>query len=120
MTQRMGRRLVVAGLLVLGFAGSSQAAEGSSYADGMWRKLGRGITNIATSPAELIRTPSVVSQRDGNLAGWSVGIVQGAWRGVLRLLTGVFEVGTFYAEVPDNFEPLMKPEYVWLEGSWAE
>ena len=118
--QRMGGRLVLAAMLVLSLAGSAQAAEGSAYVDGMLRKLGRGIANIATSPGELLRTPAVVSQKDGNLAGATIGIVQGAWRTVLRALTGVFEVVTFYAEVPANFEPLMQPEFVWHHGNWAE
>jgi putative exosortase-associated protein (TIGR04073 family) len=90
------------------------------YFDGMLHKLGRGVANIVTCPAELIRTPEMVMRRDGALAGMTAGIMQGAGRTLLRGLTGIFEVLTFYAEVPDDFGPLMKPEYVWSHGNWSE
>ena len=84
------------------------------------RKLGRGVTNIATCPAELLRVPYLVGRQDGFLAASSVGFLQGAWRMVLRGLVGVFEVTTFYAEVPKDYKPLVMPEFVWAHGNWAE
>lgn len=91
-----------------------------SYADGALRKLGRGVANVVTCPGELIRTSQLVGQRDGYISALTVGVAQGAWRTLLRGVTGVFEVVTFYAEIPKGFEPIMKPEFVWAHGDWVE
>ena len=109
------------GLVVVGITSLAWADEGKApYLDGSLRKLGRGIANLATCPAELVRTPELVGRRDGTLAALTVGIAQGIARTILRGVTGLFEVATFYAEVPKNFGPLMKPEFVWQHGDWAE
>ena len=92
----------------------------TAYINGSLRKFGRGVANVATCPGEMIRTPNLIGRQDGLVAEFSVGIVQGLWRTVLRGVTGVFEVATFYAEIPKGFEPLMKPEFVWAESTWAE
>ena len=112
---------VSAAALVVGLAGPVMADEGSgSYVDGMLRKLGRGIANVATCPGELVRTPTLVGRSDGYVASLTVGIIEGAWRTIVRGVTGVFEVATFYAEIPKGFDPLMKPEFVWANGNWSE
>ena len=54
------------------------------------------------------------------LGVFAASLVLGAWRGLVRGATGVFEIVTFYAEIPEGFEPLFKPEYVWTAGNWAE
>lgn len=102
-----------------GVVSADETAKGGSRADGMLRKLGRGITNIVTCPGELIRTPELVGRKDGYLAAWSVGLLQGAWRTVLRGVTGVFEVVTFLVEIPEDYGPLMKPEFVFAHGEWT-
>ena len=112
--------LVGVALLTGGLATPVWAEPTSSHVDGALRKLGRGVANIATAPLELLRTPTLVSQRDGYLAGISVGVVQGAWRAIQRAAVGAFEVVTFYAEIPNDFGPLMKPEFVWAHGKWEE
>lgn len=120
-SQGTGWLVLAAVVAVLGSASAVSAEEGQSSAvDGMLHKLGRGIANIATCPAELIRTPELVGRQDGYLAALSVGILQGAWRTILRGVTGVFEVATFYAEIPKDYAPLMKPEFVFAHGDWVE
>lgn len=122
MREWMGRRGWILGMgMVVGLAapvGARQAE--SSYLEGSSRKLGRGISNAITFPFELIRTPTLVGRRDGNVAALSVGVVQGVTRAVLRGLAGLFEVATFYVEIPKGFGPLMKPEFVWHHGDWVE
>ncbi|MBI4341405.1 MAG: exosortase system-associated protein, TIGR04073 family [Candidatus Omnitrophica bacterium] len=112
----------VAALGILGAVVPAWAGEpvNAPYVSGSLRKLGRGIANVATCPAELVRTPLLVGRRDGLIAELSVGIVQGVWMMLVRGVTGVFEVASFYAEIPKGFEPLVKPEFVWASGSWAE
>ena len=100
--------------------GSSDETRDHSYANGIMTKLGRGIANVLTCPLELIRTPTLVGRQQGNVAALSVGLAQGAWRTVQRGAIGLFEVVTFFAEVPDNFEPIMTPEFVHAHGDWAQ
>lgn len=106
--------------LGMGILTSPLPAEGAAYTDGMLRKLGRGIANVATCPAELIRTPTLLGHREGYVSAMTVGIVQGAWRTLLRGTVGVFEIATFYAEIPEGFRPLMTPEFVHADGKWVE
>jgi putative exosortase-associated protein (TIGR04073 family) len=54
----------------------------------------------------------LVWSHDGYLAGATVGVFQGAWRTILRGAAGIFEVATFYLEIPKGFEPLIRPEFV--------
>ena len=115
---RMG---VVAALALAGFATPVCAEEGqASYVDGSLRKLGRGITNIVTCPLELIRTPQAESYRYGYMEAVSVGLLRGAWRTIQRGVVGAFEVLTFCVEIPKDFEPLMTPEFVFVDGDWAK
>lgn len=120
MNREQVRGILLGVVLACGIAGPAPSAEGSSYTDGMLRKLGRGIANVATCPAELIRTPTLLNHREGYLSAMTVGVVQGAWRTVLRGVVGVFEIATFYAEVPKDFRPLMMPEFVHADGNWVE
>ncbi len=129
-----GRTLLRMGLVSLGLllvtagahhpsvrAEETAAPEAMSYGDGVRTKLGRGIANVFTAPLELIRTPELVGRETGSLAAQlTTGIVQGVWQTIVREVAGIYEVLTFYAEVPKGFRPLVKPEYVWKDGNWAE
>ena len=114
------RGLVGVALLTVGLATPVWAELTPSRTDQALRKLGRGVANIATAPLELLRTPVFVSQREGYLAGVSVGMVQGAWRMIQRAGVGVYEIVSCYAENPPGVEPLMRPEFVWTNGNWVE
>ena len=65
-----------------------------------------------TSPLELVRTPQIMKQRDGLLPALYKGIPHGFGRMGLRLVAGIFEVITFYVEVPPGYKPLVHPEFV--------
>jgi putative exosortase-associated protein (TIGR04073 family) len=96
------------------------AAKPPTQADLIFRKLGRGIANVGTCPLELLRIPEQVGRRDGYLSGMTVGLLQGLWGGVLRGVAGVFEIATFYAELPKDYGPLVHPEFIFAHGSWVE
>src|SRR3989338_3793198 len=91
------------------------------YMTGALRKLGRGIVNVASCPAELILTPELVGRKDGYLAALTVGILQGAWNGIVRGVVGATEVVTFFVEFPkQDFAPIVKPEFLYAHGDWVE
>ena len=119
-TRRVMGMLCVAAMTV-GVSTQAMAETTSpSHADAILRKLGRGIANVATCPAELIRVPTLVGREDGYLAAMTVGILQGAWQMLMRGGAGIVEVATFYAEIPKGYAPLVRPEFVWQHGNWAE
>jgi len=99
----------------LGVAGTAEAG----YLVKSGRKLGRGIANVTTAPLEVLRTISLVSQQHGNLAGLTVGVVQGVVAAVVREVAGVVEVATFCIPIPKDFGPLVRPEFVWAYGDWV-
>ena len=114
-------RLLGVVAVLVGMAGPVFAEEGSSYMQGALRKLGRGIVNVASCPAELIRTPELVGRKDGYLSALTVGILQGAWNGVVRGVAGVTEAATFFVEFPKrDFAPIVQPEFLYAHGDWAE
>lgn len=124
MSARSSRWLILALLMACGFVeGPRLAADEDqppqTYAQGVTRKLGRGVANVATAPLELIRVPYLTSQRDGGVAGVSVGMVQGAWSVVVRELAGLVEVTTCLIPLPRNFQPLIRPEFIYAHGDWA-
>ena len=108
------------GALVVGNGGMLAHADPTAAANPRLRKLGRGVANIMTAPAELVRVPYLVGQKDGYLAASSVGLLQGAWRVVVRAAAGVTETILFFTATPDNYQPIVKPEFVWTHGSWSE
>ena len=121
MSKRKGKTgLVGVTVVMLGLAAPALAGEDAPRTNGMLSKLGRGLANVATCPLELIRMPELIGRKDGMVAGTTVGIVKGLWQGLVRGVTGVFEVATFYAEIPKGYAPLVKPEFVWADGNWAE
>ena len=114
------RTMLLVSALALGFTATASAENELTTPGGRLRKLGRGVANIVTAPAELVRTSELVGRRDGYVSAMSVGLFEGTWRTLARAVTGEFEVATFYLEIPDGFGPLMKPEFVWEHGGWAE
>ncbi len=112
---------LVGGLVwLLGMPSGFADATGGAAAERTTRKLGRGLLNIASCPAELIRVPTLVGRKEGTLAACSVGVVQGAWHMLVRGLVGVYEVLTFPLPEPKGSKPLVMPEFVWAHGNWVE
>lgn len=119
--RRWGMALGAVALAVGALAVPVSANEGqAAYWDGSLRKLGRGIANVVTSPLELIRTSQAESYRHGYMEAMSVGLLRGAWRTIQRGVVGAFEILTFYAAIPNRFEPIMMPEFVFANGDWAK
>ncbi len=79
-------------------------------------KLGRGVVNVLTSPLEVVRTVDVKTKTDGALTGFTVGLVEGIGRFVVRAGVGVIDVVTFPFEFPkEHRAPLIEPEFVWVD-----
>lgn len=82
----------------------------------MWHKFKRGVINVFTSPVELpkqIKSEVMASDPGASkvIAGLG-GTAKGLAYTVGRLGSGLWDVVSCNLSVPDNYEPLMKPEYV--------
>jgi len=95
-----GITLILVLILGISFTGYAQ--------DGAGAKLGRGLTNIATSWLELPAQVYVTAETHDPLVAAIYGPVKGAVFIGLRLLSGLYDLVTF----PADSEPLMEPEFV--------
>ena len=95
------------------------AEEAPTYVNGVTRKLGRGIANVATAPLEILRHPVLVDERDGRVAGLTIGLIRGAIWTVWRAVGGAWEVVTFPLPIPGGFRPVVEPEFVFAHGQWS-
>ena len=99
----------------------AQSENQSSYIDGMTRKLGRGAINVLTCPLELIREPTLVGDREGGLAGMSVGLMKGMWSTLVRGGAGLYDLVTFPLSCEkDGCPSLVTPEFIWTHGDWSQ
>ncbi len=121
MSRRVLGGALAAGIMAMGLGLPSSAHADEAYRNGSARKLGRGLANVVSAPLELLRETSLVSQKDGGLAGMTIGVVRGVMSTVIREGAGIAEVLTFYMPAPvADFQPLVKPEFVFVNGNWAE
>lgn len=107
----MGSRKILAAItviaLIIGIASPAMAQN-----DPM-RKLGRGIANCVSFPAELPLQISRVNNSDGPVAACTYGVVKGFVYGVMRAMTGVYETVSFPIPVPQGYKPIMTdPEFM--------
>ncbi len=96
--------------LALGFASSACAETEYSWSD----KLGRGVLNMVGSPVELARTIHIQSNVKGPAYGWTMGIVDGIGRALVRFGAGAIDTLTCPFNFPNaDKAPLLMPVYPW-------
>jgi putative exosortase-associated protein (TIGR04073 family) len=81
--------------------------------DGMANKAVRGIANIAGGWIEFPKQVYLTSTEEGVVSGLTVGSVKGIGMTVVRTVTGVYELATFYFPYPGFYGPVFDPAYVW-------
>ncbi len=89
------------------------AAPSQSYAYDAWGKLGRGLGNAVFGWVEVLNQPQLMVKAGQR---WPValggGVPKGIFFGLARTLVGLYEVLTFPAPIPDDFKPIIEPEFV--------
>ena len=75
-------------------------------------KLFRGIANAATGWMEIPKNISQTWQQSGPGTGMTWGFVKGIGYAIARSVAGGFEIATFPIPVPEDYRPIMQPEYV--------
>ena len=84
------------------------------FAD-VWRKLGRGLANTVTGVIEIPKKVIMISKEENVLLGMTWGLVKGTTVGMLRTAAGVYETVTFPFPIPEDYAPVLEPEYVFSE-----
>ena len=111
----MHRKRIVVSLIVfvaaMTVAAPVFAIEPGQYASGAGTKLGRGMLNAATGWGEIPKQ-TVIESKEGGVLGGVEGFFTGIALGVARTLAGAFEIATFWAPIPERFEPVMQPATV--------
>ena len=85
-------------------------------ADNPGEKLSRGAANVLSCLLEVPKQIDIEWKASNNAAiGIFTGMFKGLAFGVGRLCSGVYDIITFPANIPKDYEPLMKPDYVFEE-----
>src|SRR3990167_4221226 len=90
-----------------------------THAAGPATKLGRGIANVITRWVEIPKRITETSQTDGVAAGITWGLLRGFGYGFIRTAAGFYEFFTFPFPAPPDYEPVIQPEFVFIDDSSA-
>lgn len=111
------RAKLIAGLLILviivGFGSFA-------YAENALIKLGRGLVNTATGWLEVPKKIYGTSKDENVFVGITVGTAKGLGWGVMRTAAGIYEVVTFPFPIPESYESIIDPAYVFGSESESE
>ncbi len=84
----------------------------ASYAQDPAKKLGRGIANILTGWVEIPKNIYNTSIEQNPLVGLTVGTAKGIGMSIVRTGAGVYELITFPFPLPEDYMPILEPEFV--------
>ncbi len=82
------------------------------FAQDPFTKLGRGVANTLTGWVELPKNIYKTSVEDNAFAGITLGLARGAGMTIVRTGAGIYEIATFPFPLPENYKPILEPEYV--------
>lgn len=82
------------------------------FAQEPFTKLGRGVANTLTGWVELPKNIYSTSVETNAFSGITVGLAKGAGMAVVRTGAGIYEIATFPFPIPENYKPVLEPEYV--------
>ncbi|MDD3088691.1 MAG: exosortase system-associated protein, TIGR04073 family [Candidatus Omnitrophica bacterium] len=86
-----------------------------AYAQDPAKKLGRGLANVVTGWVELPKNIYETSVEENVLSGLTMGLAKGVGMTIVRTGAGVYETVTFPFPIPENYAPVLQPEFVFSE-----
>lgn len=107
LTRRAAAPLVLLGAVCL--TASPAAAEHYTAA----RKFGRGLAGMTTSFLEVPGNMVAETRARGVAEGLPVGFFKGLGMIIVRTPVGVYETVTAPFPAPDDYRPIIRPEYPW-------
>jgi len=76
-------------------------------------KFSRGVTNVVTSPAEMInQMPVAMEQSPDYLTGFIMTVGRGIGYTFRRFGAGLYDIATFPFPGPTDYKPVMQPETI--------
>lgn len=108
----MKSRLLTTAILVLVVIGLL-AVSAPTYAQDAFKKLGRGVVNTFTGWLEIPKGVVDESKANNVFTGLTVGTIKGLGLGLVRTGAGIYEAITFPFPIPEGYEPIVKPEFVY-------
>ncbi len=98
---------------VFAVVGLSLLTSSVCYANDAFTKLGRGVANTLTGWVELPKNIYDTSVQENNaFAGMTLGLAKGAGMTIVRTGAGIYEIATFPFPLPEDYKPILEPEYV--------
>ena len=91
----------------------------SAEVNKMMTKLGRGVANICTGWMEVPKQIAQSIRETDPVTGTFVGTARGIGWTFARTLAGVYETLSFPFPVPQDYVPLIEPEYI-ITSVWGE
>ena len=85
------------------------------YAQDPAKKLGRGLANMVTGWVELPKNIYDTSVEENVLSGITMGLAKGIGMTIVRTGAGVYEAVTFPFPIPEDYQPVLEPEFVFSE-----
>ena len=82
------------------------------FASDPFTKLGRGVANTLTGWVELPKNIYNTSVEDNAFTGMTLGLAKGAGMTLVRTGAGIYEIATFPFPLPEDYRPILEPEYV--------
>lgn len=104
--------LLIAGVMLLAAPSHAQMERRDSDFDKMLHKLGRGIVNVLTGWMEIPKEIAEAWRETDPVTGLVVGGIKGVGYTVVRTVAGVYEIFTFPMPFPENYGPIIEPEFV--------
>lgn len=106
------KRFFLKGAFAAALAVLTLSSANVCYAQDPLTKLGRGVANTLTGWVELPKNIYNTSVEDNAFSGVTLGLARGAGMTLVRTGAGIFEIVTFPFPVPQDYKPLLEPEYV--------
>jgi len=85
------------------------------YAQDPGKKLMRGLANVVTGWVELPKNIYETSVEENVFAGLTIGLAKGIGMTIVRTGAGVYETITFPFPIPEDYAPVLEPEFVFGE-----
>jgi len=76
------------------------------------RKFHRGVMNTATGIQEVPKTMNRTAEDEGTFRTLTQGVALGVGKAIARTGAGIYEASSFLIPAPEEFEPIIQPEYV--------
>ncbi len=108
----MTRKKLLQGLAIHAVAAVMITTTTLCFAQDPFTKLGRGVANTLTGWGELPKNIYNTSVQDNAFTGMTLGLAKGAGMSLVRTGAGIYEIATFPFPLPENYVPILEPEYV--------